>query len=102
MAGLREHIAAVRAHPLLASADIDFKVAESSGAASEGTLVESGFEGLRVAVCKVRGESRRVFAVPAAAAASAENMHLVKMAAVLSNARHDTHHCCDIKQHRSL
>ena len=52
-ASVDAHIAAVSRHPLLRGADIDFKIAPSAGPLSEGTLRESGFERLTVAVCKV-------------------------------------------------
>jgi len=53
LVGIAAHVAAVKRHPVLQGDDIDFKVAASAGALSEATRAESGFDDLRVAVCKV-------------------------------------------------
>lgn len=54
-ASVAAHIDAVRGHPVLAGRGVDFKVAPSAGPAGGAALVESGFDRLRVAVCKVGG-----------------------------------------------
>lgn len=51
MASLHEHIQAVSQH-LLFGPDIDFKLAESSGARNDATLRDAGFNNLAVNVCK--------------------------------------------------
>jgi hypothetical protein len=53
LASLEAHAAAVRAHPLIAGSDIDFKAAASQGDLGARARRETGFEGLKVAVCKV-------------------------------------------------
>ncbi|KAK9828526.1 hypothetical protein WJX72_000594 [[Myrmecia] bisecta] len=49
---LNQHIAAVRAHPLLGSKATDFKLAPSAGPLSSQALRESGFDSLSVTLCK--------------------------------------------------
>ena len=52
LASLRIHIKAVRCHELFGD-DIDFKLAASSGAASDQAAAETGFKSLSVSICEV-------------------------------------------------
>jgi predicted sulfurtransferase len=49
---LQEHIAAVKAHPILQGDDIDFKLSVSQGALNQEASAESGFRTLAVNAVK--------------------------------------------------
>lgn len=53
MESLEKHVSEVKGHELLRGADIDFKIAPSTGPVNAATQEQTGFTRLTVNVCQV-------------------------------------------------